>query len=187
MKVSEAFPSKYLSVEDLDDQDMTVTIRDVTQEMLGQGADASLKLVVNFVEIPKCLACNKTNAKTIARVCGSEETADWRGKRITLWPNHDVEFKGDIVSAIRVRSRSPGAASASRGAAQPHTGNGVLTWKQALELCESVGIDEAELKQRLKADGFLKWDAAPCSPVVRAWVESMQEPPPPDNDDSIPF
>jgi len=50
------------------------------------------------------LVLNKTNARTIAKVVGSPRYAEWVGKRITL-VRADVEFAGDMVEAIRVKSR----------------------------------------------------------------------------------
>ena len=106
MKISDAFPSKYLKVDDLNDADMLCTITRVALEELGQGHEKDTKPIVYFAETDKGMACNKTNAGVISKLYG-DDTDGWIGKKITLWPNHDVEFRGEIVSAIRVRSRAP--------------------------------------------------------------------------------
>lgn len=106
MKVSEAFPSKYLKAVDLNDQDIVATIKSVIMENIGQADDPQEKLVLYFTDQDKGLVCNKTNAGVIAKLYG-DDTESWIGKQVTLWPNHDVEFKGEIVSAIRIRSRLP--------------------------------------------------------------------------------
>src|SRR3989304_3055241 len=106
MKVKDVFPSKYLKVDDLNDLDLTLTIDNVVIEEIGQGDAKQKKMVIYFQEAEKGFVCNKTNATVIEKLFG-DETTNWKGKRITLWPNHDVEFKGEIVSAIRVRSRAP--------------------------------------------------------------------------------
>lgn len=179
MKVSSAFPSKYLKVEDLDDQDLTLTINKVTVEELGQGSERQSKLIIYFDEVDKGCALNKTNANVIAKLYG-DDTDDWIGKAVTLWPNHDVEFKGEIVSAIRVRSRAP------RQQARPISpaNNGVMTYKQAVAYCSDNGITEDVLREHLKASGFPKWNSEACTPVVRTFVDSLI--PPDDKDDDLP-
>jgi hypothetical protein len=174
MKVSDQFPSKYLRVEDLDDADMTLTIKRVTTEDLGQGNEKQRKIIVYFRECEKGLACNKTNAGVIAKLYG-DDTDMWLGKRITLWPNHDVEFKGEIVSAIRVRSKAP--APTTNGAAT--NGNGVLTFKNAVELCERNGIAVQELKDYLKSCGVNGWTpdtAAQCSELTQKFIAGLVPP-----------
>jgi len=108
MNIDGAFPGKFLAVADLDDQDLSLTIKSVEMGELGQGDQKQIKPIIYFKEEEKGLALNKTNANVIKKLFGAE-TEDWIGKKITLWPNHDVEFKGEVVSAIRVRSRAPKA------------------------------------------------------------------------------
>jgi hypothetical protein len=115
MNLNQAYPSKYLTAEDLNDQSATVTISDVVQERLGQGKDASDKLVISFQGKKKSLVCNKTNAKTIAKVLGSDETDDWIGQRIIIEPR-EVEFQGDMVLALRVSLKKPAAPAAAPAA-----------------------------------------------------------------------
>src|ERR1700674_2927754 len=107
MKTKDVFPGKYMKVEDLNDNDAVVTIERVVQEDIGQGEDRKTKVIIYVDEFEKGFVCNKTNWNTIAKLYG-DESDEWKGKRITLWPNHDVQFGGDIVSAIRVRSKAPG-------------------------------------------------------------------------------
>lgn len=108
MKLSEAYPSKYLTAEELDN-DVTVTISDVDCEEIGQGAQKSRKLVLSFQGKKKKFVVNKTNAKTIADVLGTDETDDWIGQRITIGPT-EVEFQGEMVNSIRVRRKKPSSA-----------------------------------------------------------------------------
>lgn len=106
MKTKDVFPSKYLSVKDLEDNDWNVSIEKVVLEEIGQGDEKDTKMVIYFNDIDKGFVCNKTNCATIENLYG-DETDNWIGKRITLWPNHDVQFGGKTVSAIRVRTRAP--------------------------------------------------------------------------------
>ena len=55
MRISEAYPSKYLKAADLDGQDRTVSIRACVQEELGQGSEMEVKPVLYFDGGPKGL------------------------------------------------------------------------------------------------------------------------------------
>lgn len=120
MKISAAFPSNYLKCEDLSGQPRIVTIRACVLEWLGQGKDKEQKPVLYFEKGPKGLALNKTNATTIAKAYG-DDTAGWPGRVVELYPAR-VEFKGDTVDAIRVRTPDPAPAAAPAApAAAPMT------------------------------------------------------------------
>lgn len=110
MKTADAYPSKYLSAEDLNEKDITLTIRSVELEEIGQGAKAERKLVIEFAGAKKRFVCNKTNSNTISKVLGSDETDDWIGQRITIGPR-EVEFQGDMVMSIRVSLKKPAEAA----------------------------------------------------------------------------
>jgi hypothetical protein len=98
MKVSDAFPSKYLKAVDLQDKNVTLVIDRVEFENIG---DDDRKLVIYFTKAKKGLVLNKTNSKTIAATYG-DDTDGWSGKSIVLFPAM-VDFRGDTVEAIRVR------------------------------------------------------------------------------------
>ena len=101
MKISAAFPSNYLKSDDLDGQPRIVTVRTCVQEELGQGRDKEKKPVLYFSKGTKGLVLNITNARVIAKAYG-DDTGSWAGKPIEVYPTQ-VEFKGDLVDAIRVR------------------------------------------------------------------------------------
>ena len=146
MKVGQAFPSKYLKADDLEDRDWTATIRDVIIEDIGQGEQKQEKLILYFNEFEKGLVTNKTNATTIQKLYG-DETDEWVGKTIVLWPNHDVEFKGEIVSAIRVRSRAPKTPVTAGGHALPPASAITPAHEALLELVmEAVAGDMSEVE-----------------------------------------
>lgn len=105
MKLNEAYPSKFLAAEDLAGRPANVTIVSAEVKDIGQGADKDRKIVLGFSGKSKMLVCNKTNAKTIAKLYG-DETDDWIGKMITIAPR-EVEFQGDMVWAIRVSLQKP--------------------------------------------------------------------------------
>ena len=125
-KMNSMFPSKWLAAADLDDQDRTLTIRDVAQETVGQGDEADLKWVVYFKEMTKGLVLNKTNATSIS-VCLGDDTDEWLGRQVVLYPTQ-VQFSGKMVEAIRVQekktkvaNKAPKPATAKNGKVQPMT------------------------------------------------------------------
>lgn len=98
-KIGKLFPSKFLRAEDLDG-DVVLTIRKITIEAIGN--DREEKPVISFRETEKLLALNKTNARSISEVADSDETDDWIGKQVILYPTK-VQFRADLVPAIRIR------------------------------------------------------------------------------------
>src|ERR1041384_6313700 len=103
--------AKYLSHADIAEHDDTVlTIKTYEQEIMGQGKDAVEKWVLYFREIKKGLGLNKTNGKMICKLMGSDDMDTWIGKQIAIYVKDDVEYQGEIMSAIRVRPKLPGAA-----------------------------------------------------------------------------
>ncbi len=103
MNINSVFPSKYLKAEDADEKDLILTIAKVKVETLGQGAKAEQKPIVYFKEVDKGLACNKTNARLIAQIAKSDDTDDWTGVQIRLIST-EVEFQGELMNALRVRT-----------------------------------------------------------------------------------
>lgn len=101
MKVSEAFPSKFIAAADLENQNVRVTIARVEIEKVGDDT----KPVLYFKGKQKGLVCNKTNSKAIAAFCG-DEMDDWPGAELILFPIM-TDYQGKPVEAIRVRAPMP--------------------------------------------------------------------------------
>lgn len=103
--------SRFLGHADISEtEDTVVTIKGYSQEVMGQGKDQAEKWVLAFKEIKKGLGLNKTNGKTICKLFGSDDMDTWIGKQIALYVKDDVEYQGEIMSAIRVRTKLPGTA-----------------------------------------------------------------------------
>lgn len=100
MRVNSAFPSKYLKAEDLGEARLVVTIDRVTVEAIGQDSKDK-KPIVYFRGKEKGLALNKTNAKSISKILGTDETDDWSGGQIGIYQT-ETDFQGDRVACIRV-------------------------------------------------------------------------------------
>lgn len=121
MKLGDAFPSKWLAASDIPDEGLVVTIHSYEMQDVGQGDRKENKPVLFFKEKDvKALVLNKTNAKVIEKILGSDDLDDWIGHKITLVPR-EVEFQGETVWAIRVQLPRPvrGAAKAAGRANTP--------------------------------------------------------------------
>ena len=100
------FPSKYVDAGTLDGRDVTVTIESVQMSMLQrEGGDSEERPTVKLVGKTKTWILNKTNAKIIAKLYGTE-VDDWRGKQVTLYATTCDAF-GDVVPCVRVRPTAP--------------------------------------------------------------------------------
>lgn len=100
MRIGDVFPSNYLKASDLNGKVVPVTIREVKTEQVGR--DKEWKAVIYFEGKDKGVVLNKTNAKKIVEIAGSDDTDDWPGVVIALYAT-EVDFQGDTVEAIRVR------------------------------------------------------------------------------------
>lgn len=99
------FDNELLGAWDLQGRDVTVTIKDVVCGKVGHGKQASKKPILSFERTEKRMSGNKTNAKIIAAMYGTD-TKDWIGKRITLYPTQTT-YAGQSVDCIRVRPMVP--------------------------------------------------------------------------------
>lgn len=103
MKISEAFPSRFLSAADLDGAAVRVVIADCTPEELDEHEQP--KPVLRFQGRQKGLVLNRTNANVLVEAWG-DETDDWRGREVELYPAR-VQFGTRLVDAIRLRVPPP--------------------------------------------------------------------------------
>jgi hypothetical protein len=106
MKISEVFPSKYLTAADLDGKSFTLTIRDVTlEEMKTHDNKMVRKPVCWFDRAQRGFVLNATNARIIAALYG-DDTLGWQGRRVTIYATKVKAF-GQLQDAIRVREEIP--------------------------------------------------------------------------------
>ena len=104
MNIDDVYQSKYLKAGDVKETPMPYTITGVEVEEIGRNKEE--KLVLSLKGEKKGLVCNRTNAKTIAKALGTDETEEWIGKTIRLYST-EVQFGDEMVEAIRV-SLKPG-------------------------------------------------------------------------------
>lgn len=100
------FDRDYIGVWDLAGKDRTLVIDRVSAGTLtSQGNRKTKKPIVYFRGAEKGFALNKTNAKIIAGLYGTN-TDKWTGKALTLFPT-TTTFGSETVECIRVRPTVP--------------------------------------------------------------------------------
>jgi hypothetical protein len=102
MKLGEAFPGQYIKAADLQGKRVVVVIDKVTMEDIG----GEQKPVMHFKGKDRGMVLNRTNGNAIADILGTDETDEWTGKAILLYPTR-VDFQGKRVDAIRVDAPLP--------------------------------------------------------------------------------
>jgi len=119
MHISSLKQSKFLTRGDVR-PDVLAVIEDVFQENVAkEGAPEELKWCISFVGVEKPMVLNQTNIQIIAQVTGSEETDQWKGKKIVLYDDPNVSYAGKLVGGIRCRAprNQPAAGQPARRAA----------------------------------------------------------------------
>jgi hypothetical protein len=118
MKIGDVFPSNYLKASDLNGASVPVTIDHVAVEQVGREKDA--RPVLYFVGKSKGVVLNKTNARKVTELAGTDETDDWAGVQIVLFAAM-VEFQGDTVESIRIKAPTAKKAAPAPRRPEPET------------------------------------------------------------------
>lgn len=106
--------SKFLKKSDLgDNEEKIFTIAGVGEENVGNDDNPEVKWVLHFKDEPKAMVLNWTNMQLCANACGSRSTDDWTGKRVLVWHDASVMFKGEMKGGLRIRKVKGGAAAES--------------------------------------------------------------------------
>jgi hypothetical protein len=120
MKREELFPSKYLKCGDLKGRSVVVEIEEAPLEQL-KGTDGTVqsKVVLHFVGKRKSMPLNRTNWDSVVEVTGEDDTVNWPGCRIEIYPS-TTEMAGKRMDCIRVRAPASkeGAAPKQRGSSE---------------------------------------------------------------------
>ena len=109
MKLSQMFPRRFATGEDLQGRSVTLTITKVAQEKMRPQPNApeGERWVIYFKEAQKGVILSRTLAYQVGEAIGDEETDHWIGKRVTLYPQ-PMTVAGKRVTAIRARSAEAG-------------------------------------------------------------------------------
>ena len=98
----------YLGAYSLDPgKDMVLTIKSVKREMItGTGGKQEECTVCRWEENQKPMILNRTNCKTISKVCGSPYIEQWAGHRIQIYAT-TTRMAGETVECLRIRDKAP--------------------------------------------------------------------------------
>jgi hypothetical protein len=103
MNVKSMFPSKFVAAQDLCGQAVNVVMAGIKVEKVG--SDDEQRPVLYFQGMTKGMVLNRTNARRIEQLYGSETDA-WLGKPITIYPS-ETDFAGETVPCIRIKAEPP--------------------------------------------------------------------------------
>jgi hypothetical protein len=105
MNLNKLITSKFLKQSDIDAPTI-VTIKEITVENVAPDNQApEQKGIMYFEEFDKGLVLGKTNlVRAQSAFGGSEEMDDWIGKKIVLYVDEDVEYKGKVTGGLRLRA-----------------------------------------------------------------------------------
>jgi hypothetical protein len=94
--------SKYFNASNLPGP-LTVVIERAPMETLkNDDGEGETKTVLYFKRQQKCLPLNITNWDSVADITGKDDTDNWPGHKIELFPT-TTEMKGKTVPCIRIR------------------------------------------------------------------------------------
>jgi hypothetical protein len=101
----------FLKTEDLQGKACRLVIEAICNEEINGDHGKEKKLVARFAGKDKGLVLNRTNADSIAEIAGSEDTDDWAGVQVVLFPDK-TKFGGKTVDCVRVRAPQANGAPA---------------------------------------------------------------------------
>jgi hypothetical protein len=116
-KKHEIFRSKYLKAADLDGRSRTVTIEAARTETLKNDRGEETKTVLYFKSVRQALPLNLTNWDSVADVTGQDDSDDWPGHKVELYPT-TTEMRGKTVDCIRIRAPAQRELPAKKPAAR---------------------------------------------------------------------
>ncbi len=106
-KTSEMRESKFLKQTDVGRGVMATVEGCVQMNVAKEGADPEMKWCLTFADLDKPLVLNSTNIQLCQRICDSDDTDHWIGKKIVLYTDPNVSYAGKLVGGIRVRAPKP--------------------------------------------------------------------------------
>src|SRR5262245_12862853 len=109
---SERYPRRFLIAEDLKGRSVVVEIEEeCPEELTDTNGKTANKPVLSFVGKEKKLVLNATNWDSIVEITGCEDSRDWPGHKVELFPT-TTPVAGRKVDCIRIRRPSSRPAAA---------------------------------------------------------------------------
>lgn len=104
MNINDIYPRRYAPLLDLEGRAMTVTITGVKAERTRQPGSGSKEIfVLFFSETPRAVLLTPNLAAQIAKATGRDDTDQWTGQRITLYPEV-IKVAGQPRTVIRAKA-----------------------------------------------------------------------------------
>ncbi len=102
MKLKDMFPRRYATGDDLQGKAVTLTIIRLAEEKMhpNPASPPVNRWVLYFDKARKGVILSRTLAYNVAEALGSEDSDEWIGKRITLYPE-PITVAGKKRTAIR--------------------------------------------------------------------------------------
>lgn len=151
MKRSKAFPSKYMSQDDVSEGPIRGTIEVVQPETVGRGDDAEEKAVLYLKGGQKGLVLNGTTWDQITEIAAErgipepDDSDNWVGLAIELYHDPSVRFGTKKVGGIRVRK--PAAVTRTQGARIPRPAPRAPVQAPPPEMDEEYTDDDAPVEE----------------------------------------
>ena len=115
MNVALLKKSRYISKPDVE-KPLLLTIRGLQEENVAmQEAAPEMEWCLFFEELDKPMVLKPVNTALIAQFLG-DETDEWIGKKVVLFYDPSIMFKGQLKGGIRVRQPRQGTAAPARPA-----------------------------------------------------------------------
>jgi hypothetical protein len=113
--------SKFLKKTDLgDDEEMILTVKRLELEVnVGTEEKPDYKNALHFEELDKAMVMNWTNLQLASIALKTEDYTEWVGKRLLVWFDPSVQFKGEIKGGLRIRKAPSGTPAAPKKSRQP--------------------------------------------------------------------
>lgn len=103
-KMSQEFPSRFLSGDEINGSIVPVTIKEVKREKVKEGTkDEDEVLVVYFEGKERGVVLKKTRANELTKITGSDDSDDWTGKKVAMYTQKKKAF-GDLVNVIHFKN-----------------------------------------------------------------------------------
>jgi len=105
MKINAMFPRNYITGADLNGKAYLTTIEEVREERMRThpGAEPETRYVMYLAGTGKGVILNRTIGEQISAIVGSDDTDNWKGHRIVIFPV-PVDVAGQKRVAIRARA-----------------------------------------------------------------------------------
>ena len=110
-KTSEMIESRFLKKEDVGEDGTVVVVQEVEQVNVANKDQApEYRWTMKFRQFEKPMVMNSTNIKLAEKALGSDDTADWIGKKLIVYNDPNITFGKDLVGGIRIKAHRTASA-----------------------------------------------------------------------------